>query len=185
MPIIRHHHPGPPTLSLCGQPACWLIQWAACGQQRQAAHTSTIGSLGSSPRGRLTQEQVLHEIDRQYQLATGGRCLPPMSEGRKGWKCAWARSRGDPSGWMDGLKDMIAEVGLEAAVRLVAANPEVLWRASGSLARDISVYMEETGWSRGEVVRWMTQPKCSMLLTRSAATVIRNLKSSAASLGLA
>ena len=86
---------------------------------------------------------------------------------------------------MDRLNGVIAEVGLEAAVRLVAANPFVLWQPPGSLARDISVYMEETGWSRGEVVGWMMQPRCAALLTRNAATVISNFKSYAAHLGLA
>ena len=91
----------------------------------------------------------------------------------------------ESSSWMDGLKDMIAEVGLEAAMQMMASNPRVLWRPPGSLARDISMYMEDTGWSRGEVVGWLIQPQCAALLTRNAATAIHNLKSLAAHLVLA
>ena len=108
-----------------------------------------------------------------------------MTESMKGWMCHRARACGESSSWMDGLKDMIAEVGLEAAMQMVASNPRVLWRPPGSLARDISMYMEDTGWSRGEVVGWLIQPQCAALLTRNAATAIHNLKSLAAHLGLA
>ena len=143
---------------------------------------------GGTPRlrakGHLTEEQVLHEISREFQQATGGCCLPPMTKSVKGYMSLMAHGQGESEVWRDRLNGMIAEVGLEAAVRVVAANPFVLWRPPGSLARDISVYMEETGWSRGEVVGWMTQPKCTILLSRSAATVICNLKSIAAHLGL-
>ena len=52
-------------------------------------------------KGRLPEEEVLHEMDRQYQLATGGRCLLPMIESMKGWMCQRARARGNPAaGWM-------------------------------------------------------------------------------------
>ena len=159
-----------------GSGAVWQQQWRA---------TQSSGP-GPPPinRSPLTQEEVLHELGQQYQQATGEHCLPPMTESMKEYLCKWICLQGDPSTWMDGVRDMIAEVGPEAVKLMVVHTPHLLMRAPGRLARDIGVYMEATGWSRGEVVGWMLQPRASFLLSRSAVAVICNLKSIAAHLGL-